>query len=256
MALIDTQTHLDFPEFDADRGVVLEDARRAGVGAIIVSGVSAATWPRLLAVTGAAPLLFPALGLHPMFVAEHTESDLADLIEAIARHRPVALGEVGLDFHMPDLDRRAQIRLFEAQLGIAREADLPVILHVRKAHDEVLARLRRAGLRGGTVHAFGGSRQQADQYLALGFKLGFGGAMTYPRATKLRALAAALPAEALVLETDAPDLPPVAHRGERNSPAYLPEVLQAMAMLRDEDPLILARQTTDNARSVFGAALG
>lgn len=256
MELIDTQTHLDFPEFDADRGAVIAAARRAGVGAMVVSGVSASTWPRLLALTDAEPPLVAALGLHPMFVAEHAVADLPKLIEAITRHRPVAVGEIGLDFHVPGLDRCAQISLFEAQLGIAREAGLPVILHVRKAHDEVLARLRRAGLRGGTVHAFGGSRQQAEQYLALGFKLGFGGAMTYPRATKLRTLAAVLPGEALVLETDAPDLPPVAHHGERNSPAYLPEVLMAMAALRDEDPLILARQTTDNARSVFGPALG
>jgi len=252
MELIDTQTHLDFPDFDVDRCAVLAAAREAGVTAMIVSGVSAKTWPRLLALTDAEPALFPALGLHPMFLAEHAEGDVDALAEAIERHRPVAVGEIGLDFQLHDADRQRQLELFEAQLAVARNTGLPVILHVRKAHDEVLARLRRFGLAGGTVHAFNGSRQQAEQYLALGFKLGFGGAMTYSRARKLRTLAAELPLEALVLETDSPDLSPAAHHGERNSPAFLPEVLAVLAELRDEDPLNLARRTTDNARTVFG----
>lgn len=252
MELIDTQTHLDFPAFDADRAAVLAAARGAGVRAMIVSGVSAATWPRLLALTGAEAGLFPALGLHPMFLDEHAEDDITALAEAVERHGPVAIGEIGVDFHVRELDRERQLRLFEAQLALAREARLPAILHVRKAHDEVLARLRRFPLVGGTVHAFNGSRQQAEQYLALGFKLGFGGAMTYSRARKLRTLAAELPIEALVLETDSPDLPPAAHHGERNSPAYLPEILAALAELRDEEPADLARRTTDNARAVFG----
>jgi len=252
MELIDTQTHLDFPEFDVDRCAVLAAAREAGIAAMIVSGVSAATWPRLLALTGDEPMLFPALGLHPMFLDEHAEGDVDLLAEAVVRHRPVAIGEIGVDFHLRGLDRERQLPLFEAQLAIARDAGLPVILHVRKAHDEVLARLRRSGLVGGTVHAFNGSRQQAEQYIGLGFKLGFGGAMTYSRARKLRTLAAELPLESLVLETDSPDLPPAAHRGERNSPAYLPEVLAALAELRGEEPADLARRTTDNARTVFG----
>ncbi|HKK04835.1 MAG TPA: TatD family hydrolase [Gammaproteobacteria bacterium] len=252
MELIDTQTHLDFPEFDADRAAVLAAARQAGVVAMVVSGVSAATWSRLLALTDAEPGLFPALGLHPMFLAEHNAADLTALAEAVERHRPVAVGEIGLDFQLRELDRPRQLELFEAQLAVARDARLPVILHVRKAHDEVLARLRRFDLVGGTVHAFSGSRQQAEHYLALGFKLGFGGAMTYSRARKLRTLAAELPLEALVLETDSPDLPPAAHHGERNSPAYLPEIAAVLAELRGEDPLNLARRTTDNARTVFG----
>ena len=134
---------------------------------------------------------------------------------------------------------------------MARDADLPVLLHVRKSHDQVLATLRRMRVRGGIAHAFNGSLQQARQYLDLGFKLGFGGTLTYARSSRIRALAKALPLEAIVLETDAPDIPVAAHRGERNSPEYLPDCLQALAEVRDADAELLAAQTTRNACAVL-----
>jgi TatD DNase family protein len=178
-----------------------------------------------------------------------------DALEAaVAQHRPVAVGEIGLDFFVAGLDRERQQRLFEAQLAVARNADLPVILHARKSHDQVLATLRRMRVRGGIAHAFNGSLQQARQYLELGFKLGFGGTLTYPRSSRIRALAKALPVEAIVLETDAPDMPVAAHRGERNSPEYLPDCLQALAEVRDADAAVLAAQTTRNACAVLRLA--
>jgi TatD DNase family protein len=141
-------------------------------------------------------------------------------------------------------------------LNIAREADLPVILHVRRAHDATLATLKQSRLKGGIAHAYSGSLEQARQYVDLGFRLGFGGMLTFERSTKLRRLARELPLEAIVLETDAPDLTVASHRGERNSPEYLPECLAALAEVRGEDPASVAARTTANARAVFGLPLG
>ncbi|UCC55199.1 MAG: TatD family hydrolase, partial [Gammaproteobacteria bacterium] len=184
--------------------------------------------------------------------AKHSDADLALLEARLARQRPVAVGEIGLDFYRKDPDRVRQQALFEAQLVMARDAGLPVILHVRKAHDQVLATLKRIRVRGGTAHAFNGSLQQAQRYIELGFKLGFGGMLTYDRSAKLRALAQTLPAEAIVLETDAPDMVVAQHRGERNSPEYLPDCLVALATVRDEPLAAVAARTTENAREVFG----
>ena len=167
---------------------------------------------------------------------------------------PRAVGEIGLDYVVPALDRDRQQALFEAQLAIARAADLPVLLHVRKAHAQVLATLKRIPVRGGIAHAFSGGIAEARRYLDLGFALGFGGMLTFERSTKLRALAAALPPDAIVLETDAPDLTVAAHRGERNSPEYLPDVLTALAQVRGEDRAWLAARTSVTARRVLGLA--
>jgi len=251
-ALIDTHCHLDVEEFDPDRDRVLADARAAGLVAIVVPGIHAAGWPRLLRLCAGSRDLYPALGLHPVYLAQHRPEDIAELERRLAEAQPLAVGEIGLDFYQPDLDPARQQALFEAQLALARDAGLPVLLHVRKAHDQVLATLKRLRVRGGIAHAFNGSLQQARQYLELGFRLGFGGMLTFERSLKLRPLARSLPIEAIVLETDAPDLTVAAHRGERNSPAYLPEVLAALAEVRDADPAELAARTTRNAREVLG----
>jgi TatD DNase family protein len=252
MELIDTHCHLDVEEFDADRGEVLGRARAAGVAAILVPAIHAAGWPRLLALCDGEPDLHPALGLHPIYLGQHREEDLAALERLIADRPPVAVGEIGLDYFVRELDRTRQQDLFGAQLDIAAAAGLPVVIHARKSHDQVLAALRRRRLVGGIAHAFSGSLQQAEQYVDLGFRLGFGGMLTFERSRRIRALARALPVEAIVLETDAPDLTVAAHRGERNSPEYLPDVLAALAEVRGEDPAALAVQTTRNARAVFG----
>jgi TatD DNase family protein len=155
-------------------------------------------------------------------------------------HPPVAVGEIGLDFYVPGFDAARQERFFTEQLKIARDFDLPVLLH-----------LRRIGTRGGIAHAFNGSRQQADEFLRLGFKLGFGGAMTFTRATRIRRLASSLPCEALVLETDAPDIPPAWLADGRNTPAELPRIAGVLAELRGADRAEVERFTTANAVSVF-----
>jgi len=253
MRLIDTHCHLDVAAFDSDREAVLARAHAAGVVAMVVPAITAAGWAGVTTLCSSRPMLYPALGLHPLYPAQ--PGDLERLERIVQTERPVALGEIGLDFFDADADRPGQQTLFEAQLALARAADLPVLLHVRKAHDTVLATLRRLRFTaGGIVHAFNGSRQQAQHYIELGFCLGFGGVVTRPRARKIRALAATLPLASLVLESDAPDMPPATHQGERNSPEYLPEILAAVAELRRESGEAIAAATSDNARLLFGMA--
>ena len=252
MEMIDTHCHLDLPVFDADRSAVLQRSRANGLTGIVVPGVLADKWDGLWKCCTAEPGLYPALGLHPVYLEDHRDTDLKELEARVGEQRPVAVGEIGLDYYVTGLDQDRQLALFEAQLEIARSTGLPVILHVRKAHDAVLSALKRIPVRGGIAHAFNGSLQQAAQYEQLGFKLGFGGMLTYERSSRLRALAKALPAGALVLETDAPDLTVMQHQGERNSPEYLPYCLAALAEVREESPAELARQTTANARAVLG----
>ena len=252
MELIDTHCHLDVEEFAADRQAVLARARENGVRGIVVPGVLADTWDTLLDFCNSDACLYPALGLHPAYLDRHRDADLLRLETLLAEQRPVAVGEIGLDYYLDGLDRDRQQQLFEAQLELARAAGLPVILHVRKAHDPVLQTLQRIRVAGGICHAFNGSLQQAQRYIELGFRLGFGGMLTFARSSKLRALAKALPLDALVLETDAPDMTVEQHRGERNSPEYLPYCLAALAEVRGEPEAFVAAQTTLNARAVLG----
>jgi len=251
MELIDSHCHLDVAAFADDREAVIQRARHQGVSGMIVPGIQSAGWAALLAVCRDHTGLYPALGLHPVFLAQHTADDTAALQAMLERHAVVAVGEIGLDYFVKGLDRTRQQSLFEAQLSLARAAGLPVILHVRKSHDAVLATLQRMPVCGGICHAFNGSLQQAARYIELGFKLGFGGMLTFERSAKLRALARELPAESLVLETDAPDMTVAQHRGARNSPAYLPYCLAALAEVRETGPEMLAQITTANVREVL-----
>jgi len=251
MELIDSHCHLDVTAFDEDRPAVLARARDAGVTGIVVPGIQASDWRALLALCRTEAGLYPALGLHPVFLDQHQPADLQLLETELVQQQPVAIGEIGLDFQIDGLDHERQRQLFESQLHIARDAGLPVILHVRKAHDQVLATLKRIRVCGGICHAFNGSLQQASQYRELGFRLGFGGMLTFERSTRLRKLAVELPLDALVLETDAPDMVVSQYRGERNSPEYLPYCLAALAEVRDEDPEEVARVTTMNVREVL-----
>ncbi|HMW77169.1 MAG TPA: TatD family hydrolase, partial [Rhodocyclaceae bacterium] len=206
--LIDTHCHLDAREFDKDRSDLVAAANRAGVAEIVVPGVSAADFARLRDCCRAYAGCHPAYGLHPLYVREAAPEDLDVLRDWLVSEHPVAVGEIGLDCYLPDLDLPRQEFFFVQQLKLAREFSLPVILHVRRAVDHVLKHLRRIEVPGGIAHAFNGSRQQAETFLALGFKLGFGGSMTYAGSTRIRTLAATLPLDAIVLETDAPDIPP------------------------------------------------
>lgn len=273
MRLIDTHCHLDFPEFDRDRPVVLQNARRQGVSDLVIPAVTAANWPRVLALRTrvgppqrpphaseagpesppeCGPILHAALGLHPCFLAHHQRADIDCLRSQLQQAQVTAIGEIGLDFARADADRAAQRWYFEQQLGLASALQLPVLLHVRKAHDEALRMLRASALPGGIAHAFNGSPRQAEGYLELGFKLGFGGMLTFERSVRLRQLARALPIQALVLETDAPDMTVASHQYQRNSPEYLPEILAALAAIHQQSPEEIAAITTANAVAVLG----
>lgn len=252
--LVDTHCHLDQPEFDPDRDAVIQRARAAGVSRQIVPATISAGWPGLRDVCAAADGLYPAYGLHPMFLSAHRREHLAELKIWLDREKPVAVGECGLDYFIPDPDRDEQGWYFDAQLRLARDFDLPVIVHARRAVDEVIAAIRRIGNLRGVVHSFSGSQQQAQMLWSQGFMLGLGGPVTYERAKRLRRLAATMPLEWLLLETDAPDQPDAWNRGRRNEPARIINVLNTIAQLRDIDPVGLASATTANAERLFRLA--
>ena len=245
MPWIDSHCHLDAHEFDADRDAVLRRARAAGVGMLVLPAVAVAGFAGLIALAHRHGLAY-ALGIHPLCVDAADDADLDRLADALRAHRDdprlVAVGEIGLDHFVPGLDRARQERFYAAQLKLAREQALPVILHVRRSADGLLKHLRRTEVPGGIAHAFNGSDAQAAHFAGRGFKLGFGGNMTFERALQIRHLAATLPAEVPVLETDAPDIPPHwlyvkaderEHRPpSRNEPAELPRIAQTMAALR------------------------
>lgn len=251
MELVDSHTHIDAGEFDPDRGEAIARARAAGVTRQLVAGIDAAGWPKLRDVCVATPGLFPAYGLHPLFLDRHRPEHLGELREWIERERPLALGECGLDYWVENLDREQQAHYFRAQLEIAADTGLPVIVHARRAVEEVILVLRDFdGLRG-VVHSFSGSRQQAEQLWERGFLLGIGGPVTYARAKRLRRLVAGMPIEYLLLETDSPDQPDCHTQGQRNEPANLLTVVETIAALRDESPDAIAKATTANAERLF-----
>jgi len=249
--MIDSHCHLDVAEFDQDRDAVLARARAAGVVAQVVPAIARAGFEKLRDLCAAHADLHPAYGLHPMFLDQHRPSHLAELRAWIEQERPVAIGECGLDFFVEGLDADTQRRYFVAQLELARELDLPVVLHARRAVEEVTATIRRVGGLRGVVHSFSGSAEQARQLWDLGFLLGLGGPLTYARARRLRTLAATMPLEFLLLETDAPDQPLAAHRGQRNEPARLGEVAATVAALREVPLDEIVAATTRNAARLF-----
>ena len=254
--LIDTHCHLDAAEFAADRDAIVTAARVAGVSAMLIPAVETANFPAVRDCCLHYPECYPAYGLHPLYLDRASDADLATLRRWLRDEQegalpPVAVGEIGLDFYAPDFDAASQQSFFVEQLKIARDFDLPVLLHVRRAVDQVLQGLRRIGVKRGIAHAFNGSRQQADEFIRLGFKLGFGGAMTYPGSTRIRKLASTLPIEAIVLETDAPDIPPCWLAGGRNTPAELPRIADTLAELRGVSNVEILAATSASARSLW-----
>jgi TatD DNase family protein len=255
---IDSHCHLDSPEFDADRDEVVTQSRAAGVDAIVnLPGhvdhfaQAKATRERYDCLTG--------YGIHPMWVAgPYTNSkreDVAILRAWVEREKPELIGEIGLDFFIPDFNQAEQEWFFSEQLKIARDFDLPVSLHVRRSQDQILKNLRRIRVRGGFAHAFNGSAQQAGEFVKLGFCLGFGGTATFPQAQRIRALLRDVPIENVVVETDAPDIPPsflgTMGSGARNSPAYLPQIGALLAEVRSMSAEAFAAATTANVRRVL-----
>ena len=251
LSLIDSHVHLDDLAFDEDRDAVLARARAAGIRDMVIPAITAATWPHLRDVCRDHPDLHPAYGLHPMFLAQHAPGDLDSLEQWLRNEPAVAVGECGLDFHVEGLDPDIQRGLFRRQLEIARAHDLPVIIHARKAVEEVIHTIRSIGHLRGVIHSYSGSPEQARQLHDLGFLIGLGGPVTYARARRLQRVAASVPIDQLLLETDAPDQPDAEHRGSRNEPARLPHVAACIAALRDISINELADATSVNARRLF-----
>ncbi|UNB62482.1 TatD family hydrolase [Pseudomonas syringae group genomosp. 7] len=257
MTLIDTHTHLDFPDFDADRDQVLDSCLALGVQRVVVLGVYQRNWQRLWDLTEANPAVHAAFGLHPLYINEHRTEHLTGLGDWLTRlqgHPQLcAVGEIGLDYYVEHPDKPRQQAFFEAQLQLASDFNLPALLHVRRSHADVIATLKRRKLkRAGIVHAFAGSREEAREYMKLGFKLGLGGAATWPQALRMHRVIAELPLESVVLETDSPDMAPAMHPDTRNSPQHLPDICQALAGLMKTTPQRLAEASTDNAFELFG----
>ena len=260
MKFFDSHCHLDFKVFDSDRTTVLRRCYAAGISAIMIPAVSQPLWTQLDSLLqdnrqiSCSPVLYGALGLHPLFTNSHSMEDIRMLDDALQQHslQIVALGEIGLDFWEGSPDFKLQERFFCEQLKLAKKHELPVILHARKSHDQILKQLRSSHHKhGGIVHAFSGSEQQARQYIDLGFKLGLGGGITYPRARKTRALATNLPLDALVLETDAPDMPLNGFQGQRNTPERLPVILETLSSLRQETKEEIAKTLFHNTEDVL-----
>jgi TatD DNase family protein len=250
-SLIDSHVHTDDERLEPELQNVLHAARAANIIAQVVPGISRRLWPRVKALCDQHADLYPCYGLHPCFHDEHAAGDLNELAYWLGRERPVAVGECGLDYQIANVDKDRQQQAFAAQLALAREFDLPIVIHARKAVEDVIDMIRSSGHSCGMIHSYNGSAQQAGKLIDLGYKLSFGGAVTYDRASRLRKLVAQLPLDALLLETDAPDQTDAAHKGQRNEPAFLVDIWQAISALRPEDANTIAAATTANAISLF-----
>lgn len=257
--LIDTHCHLDAAEFDADRDDIAQQAIQLGIVKLVIPAVTRSNFDTVIALCNRHKNCAYALGIHPMYVKDASIEDIKVLHKYVQQNNPVAIGEIGLDYFSIDQQKAGyqqlkdlQAYFFTEQLKIAQQYDLPVILHVRHAIDDILKYLRKYQVMGGIAHAFNGSFQQAEQFIGLGFKLGFGGAMTYNRALKIRELAVKLPLDAIVLETDAPDMSPewLENKG-RNSPLEIIKIAQVLADLRQVNVSQVIDITGGNAMNVL-----
>lgn len=255
LRFVDTHCHFDFPPFVGDEAASLQQAAAAGVERIIAVGVSAARFDGVMALAEQHDAVYAALGVHPMAIAEHQPEGLDALEQHLQRRHPklVAIGEIGLDLYIenPQFDR--QQALLDAQLRLARDYDLPVILHSRRTHDKLAMQLRRSNLpRCGVVHGFAGSEQQALAFIRAGYAIGVGGTITYERASKTRQTLSRLPLTSLLLETDAPDMPLQGFQGQPNRPERVRDVWETLCELRPESPQQIADTLRENTRTLFG----
>ena len=259
---IDTHCHLDAPEFSSSLTEIIASARERNVRAILLPAVKAADTQNVQSLVSQygneIPGLVYALGIHPLYTHQAHESDLnlleMQISKALSDPRFVGIGEIGLDYFVEGLDPHKQEQIFHVQLDLAEQFELPVILHVRRSQDAILKALRRRKILGGIAHAFNGSFQQAEQFIELGFKLGFGGAATYERALQIRRLVKELPLESIVTETDAPDIPPAWLKEENlafNEPAFLPRIARELAAIRGVNDLEFASAVWRNALQVL-----
>lgn len=253
--LIDTHCHFDFPPFTGNESDSLNVAQRQGINALIVPAISADRFVPILELAQRYGAIYSALGLHPIYIAQHDDSSLAQLVDCL-QQRPnklVALGEIGLDDYIeqPRMDR--QIVLLQQQFALAKEYDLPVILHSRRTHDALAQQLRKASLpRTGVIHGFSGSFEQAQSFIKLGYYIGVGGVITYERAQKTRKAIATLPLTSLLLETDAPDMPVSGFQGQPNRPERIVDILTTLSEIRSESIEHIAEQIYLNTCQLFG----
>ncbi len=249
--LVDTHVHLDAAEFDGEREAVMRRARCAGVCAFVLPGIAPESFDQIDALIATNDDVVPAFGVHPMYVDCVADDALEAVRRRLERGGAVAVGEIGLDFYVEGLDRARMEVFYTSQLALARDFDLPVVLHIRRAQDAILKQLRRFRPRGGIAHAFNGSLQQAEAFIGLGFKLGFGGAMTYDGSKRIRELVRQLPLEAIVLETDGPDIPPAWRPQGPSLPEELIRYAMLIAELRGMDVDAVIATTGANARSAL-----
>ncbi|WP_371974393.1 TatD family hydrolase [Lelliottia nimipressuralis] len=255
---VDTHCHFDFPPFTGNEAQSIAQAAKAGVQAIIVPAIEAANFERVLDLARSHTALYAALGLHPIVVETHQDAHLDQLEASIltAGNKLVAIGEIGLDLYRDDPQFERQQALLDAQLKLAKRHELPVILHSRRTHDKLAMHLKRADLpRTGVVHGFSGSLQQAQRFIELGYKIGVGGTITYPRANKTRDVMAQLPLSSLLLETDAPDMPLNGFQGQPNRPEQAARVFTTLCELRAEPAETLADALLQNTEDLFGITL-
>ena len=255
---VDTHCHFDFPPFTGDEVPSIDRAARAGVDAIIVPAIEAAYFERVLDLARRHDALYAALGLHPIVIEHHLDEhlDRLDAVLQTAENKLVAIGEIGLDLYRENPQFERQQTILDAQLRLAKRHDLPVILHSRRTHDKLAMHLKRIDLpRRGVVHGFSGSLQQAQRFIELGYHIGVGGTITYPRASKTRDVMARLPLSALLLETDAPDMPLNGFQGQPNRPEQAARVFTTLCELRPEPAAVIAHALLENTRTLFGITL-
>lgn len=253
--MIDSHCHLDDALFSGRQAQVLAAARAVGVNAFVVPSIERNNFQSVLRLCQQHSDCYSALGIHPLLVAQASPDDLTVLRKNLQLNQVVAVGEIGLDFYESSINSEQQRFFFAAQLQLAQDFNLPVLLHCRRAYDELIQMLQANEQHTGIVHAFNGNRQQADRLLAMGFKLGFGGAITHQRAKKLRNLATELPLSALVLETDSPEMrPSFLQKIEINQPKHIPAIAQTLAELRGVSLAEVARECTENTLQVLRLA--
>lgn len=249
--MIDSHCHFDAPAFDTDRKQVFERAKQAGVSHIISPAVTADSWQKLKKTTNTYTSIYPCYGLHPMFIEDHRPEHIEILEHWIENENPIAIGEIGLDYYLPDNSRENQQFYFNAQLDIAAKHRLPVIIHARKSTEHVLQALKKRPELRGIIHSYSGSFEQARELIKRGFLLGLGGPVTWSGSRRLHKLVQQLPLDAIVLETDAPDQTGERHKGERNEPAYLVEIASKIAQLKGISVEEVQQKTTSNCHGLF-----
>ncbi len=251
MPLIDAHCHLDFEIFDDDRTEVLQRAKNNGITDTIIPGTEKKYWQRITALCENHPQLHACYGLHPYWVNRHSKQDIEQLQKYIDQHRPVAIGECGLDFRPQQADKETQLYFFEAQLALAENNQLPVVIHAVNATETVIQTIKKFNNLRGMIHSYSGSSEQAEQLINRGFYLSLSGSITYDRAKKIRRAAKNIPLESLLVETDAPDQSDRENAGKRNEPAFLVNTVKILAEIKEKSTETISRQTSCNAKKLF-----